>query len=225
MCLAADTCLTAPSTKTSKKPRDWRPRAIQFKTLFALGAFLAVILAALLVLEAFSARSRLYQEAFIYEADLSKYGLSISSFAPISIAPTVISIAITLWWDQLDMTFRLLQPYISMSRSPTPVCSGAGLSYRSKTWIGAAIKAGRNRHWVLLTVAVGTTLCQVLTVSMSALFESRSDNVVTQITLNRTLEVRQVPVVSTIDVDSQTDPKNHAVRVVDPLYGGEPSDI
>jgi hypothetical protein len=221
MCPAADYCLIALKTKKSKQRRDWRPRAIQFKTLFALGAFLATILAALLVLQAFSVRSRLSQKAFIYEADISKYGLSFSTFAPISIVPTVISIAITLWWDQLDMTFRLLQPYISMSRSPTTMSSGAGLSYRSKTWIGAAVKAARNRHWILFTVAVGSTLCQVLTVSMSALFESRSADVVTQVTLNGTLGPRQAPIISTIDVDSETNPENHAVRVLDPLYGGK----
>lgn len=65
--------------------------------LFALCVLLAAILVAVLVLNSFSARSRLSQVAFIYEADVSKLGLSFSSFAPISIAPTVISVVIGLW--------------------------------------------------------------------------------------------------------------------------------
>ncbi|PVH96556.1 hypothetical protein DM02DRAFT_115979 [Periconia macrospinosa] len=167
--------------------------------LFALGLFLALITVALLVLVTFSSRSQLYQKAFVYQADLSKFGLSISTFAPISIAPTIISIIISLWWDQIDLTFRLLQPYIAMSRSPTPVSSSSGITYRSKTWIGAVIKAARHRHWILCFVAIGTTLSQVLTVSMSALFERKPHNVLSRVNLNRTLETRQMPVITTID--------------------------
>jgi hypothetical protein len=131
--------------------------------LCALSLFLILVLIAVLVLNAFSAQSRLSQIAFIYEADVSKLGLSFSTFAPISIAPTVISIAIGLWWDQLDMAFRILQPYIAMTRRPTPIRNGAGLTYRSKTWAGAAFKALRNRHWVLFIIAVGSVLCQIRT--------------------------------------------------------------
>lgn len=129
--------------------------------LFALASFLVLILVAIATLNALSAQSRLSQMAFIYEADVSQLKLSFSSFAPISIAPTVVSVMIGLWWDQLDMMFRVLQPFISMSRGPTPITKGAGLTYQSKTWIGAAIKAGRNRHFVLLMVTIGSVLCQV----------------------------------------------------------------
>lgn len=129
--------------------------------LSALGSFLILVLVAVLILSAFSAKSRLSQLAFVYEADVSKLGLSFSTFAPISIAPTLVSIIVGLWWDQLDSTFRVLQPYISMSREPTPFARGAGLTYRSKTWIGAAAKAARNKHFVLFTIAMGSVLCQV----------------------------------------------------------------
>lgn len=191
------TCLyevVAPIGKSGKKS-NWRPRVLRLKYLFALGAFLALVVAALLVLITFSSRSQLYQKAFVYQADLTKFGLGISAFAPISIAPTTISILISLWWDQIDMTFRLLQPYITMSQSPSPVFSSSGLTYRSKTWIGAAIKAARHRHWLLCFVAIGSVLSQVLTVSMSAMFERRANNVLSYVKLNRTLETRQIPIV------------------------------
>lgn len=129
--------------------------------LFALSSLLTLVAVAILIMNTFSTRSRLHQLAFIYEADVSKLGLSFSTFAPISIAPTVISIAIGLWWDQLDSTFRILQPYIAMSRQPTPIRHGAGLTYRSKTWAGAAIKAARNKHWLLFMIALGSVFCQL----------------------------------------------------------------
>ncbi|USP74676.1 hypothetical protein yc1106_01950 [Curvularia clavata] len=182
---------------TSYKFKRWQPTALRLRTLFALFGFLACVLIAVMVLNAFSTQSRLSQQAFIYEADISKLGLSFSTFAPISIAPTVISIIIGLWWDQLDSTFRILQPYIAMSRGPTPIRNGAGLTYRSKTWIGAAIKAASNKHWILFMVALGSVLCQILTVSMSAIFERQSTNVVQPVRFSRTLEERTLPIVTT----------------------------
>jgi hypothetical protein len=191
----ANLYIGTPSSNSGKK-RDWRPRVIRLKSLFALCGFLLLITAAIVVLYTFSTSSKLYQKVFTYDTDLSKFGLSISSFAPISIAPAVISIVITLWWDQIDATFRLLQPYIAMSQKSTPIRSGAGLTYRSKTWFGAAVKAARHRHWILFMVAIGSTLCQILTVSMSALFERQMDSVSHQISLNKTLQIRQYPLVS-----------------------------
>ncbi|KAH7119731.1 hypothetical protein B0J11DRAFT_68808 [Dendryphion nanum] len=190
-----------PTNTKPRAKRDWKPAFIHLRALIALGLFLLLVLVAVLVLNAFSAEDRLSQLAFIYEADVSRLGLSFKTFAPISIAPAFISVIIGLWWDQLDMSFRILQPYISMSRSPTPINSGAGLTYRSKTWIGAAIKAARHQHWVLFSITLGSTLCQVLTVSMSALFESKADNLLHTTTLARTWELRQIPhlIPTTID--------------------------
>lgn len=191
--------------------------------LLSLGVFLALVLVAVLILNAFSGRALLSQSAFIFEADVSNLGLSFSSFAPISIAPTVISIVVGLWWDQLDSTFRILQPFISMSRGPTPINAGAGLTYRSKSWVGAAIKAGRNKHWVLFMVAIGSVLAQVLTVSMSALFERESRNVVQQMTVPRNLEIRQVPLIARINTTGALAAENPAVDVLDTLYLDAPT--
>lgn len=219
ICILAD--ITCEGARTKHKPsRDWRPMAINLWTLLALACLLALILTAVLILNAFSMRSKLYQRAFIYEADVSKFGLSFSSFAPISIAPTVISIIVGLWWDQLDMAFRILQPYIAMSRAPTPVRSGAGLTYRSKSWFGAALKAAKHRHWLLFALAIGSTLCQVLTVSMSALFERQPYDVVQEIPIQRSLDVRQVPIITEIETSFETRPKDHTFRVLNPLYQG-----
>ena len=47
-------------------------------------------------------------------------------------------------------------------------------------------------------VAIGSTLCQVLTVSMSALFERHTDNVSHEMSMNRTLQMRQYPLVTEV---------------------------
>ncbi|KAH7062854.1 hypothetical protein BKA63DRAFT_497254 [Paraphoma chrysanthemicola] len=202
-----------------KPRRDWRPTVIHIRMLLALGLFLALVLIAVLVLNAFSARSQLSQLAFIYEADISNFGLSFSTFAPISIAPTVVSIIVGLWWDQLDMTWRVLQPFIAMSRGPTAISTGAGLTYRSKSWMGAAVKAGRNKHWALLLVAIGSVLAQVLTVSMSALFERQSRTVTQEVSLPQSLELRQNPLSSGVNLPGQLTPAaNPAMEMIDQLY-------
>jgi hypothetical protein len=184
--------------------------------------FLAIVLVAVLILNAFSARSQLSQRAFIFEADVSKLRLSFSTFAPISIGPTLISIIVGLWWDQLDSTFRVLQPFISMSRGPTPVKTGAGLTYRSKSWVGAAIKAGRNKHWVLFMIAIGSVLAQVLTVSMSALFERETRSVARQVSVPRDLELRQVPLITRFDPNDD-DRSDAVTKVLNDLYKDAPS--
>jgi hypothetical protein len=201
-----------------KAKRTWKPSVIRVRMLLSLGLFLTLVLVAVLVLNAFSARSQLSQLAFVYEADISKFGLSFTNFAPISIAPTVVSILLGLWWDQLDMTWRILQPFLAMSRGPTPVTSGAGLTYRSKSWVGAALKAGRNRHWVLCMIAVGSVLAQVLTVSMSALFERESRTITQEQSLPRGLELRQVPLITEVDLAGASFAGQAEAKVLNNLF-------
>jgi hypothetical protein len=202
--------------KVAEKP-SWRPRVIHVRMLLILGLLLTVVMVAILVLNAFSARAQLSQAAFIYEANVSKLGLSFSTFAPISVAPTVISIVVGLWWDQLDSTWRMLQPFISMSRGPVPIRDGAGLTYRSKSWVGAAVKSGRQKHWMLFMIAIGSVLAQVLTVSMSALFERQTHNVAHSVTFQRSLEMRQVPVLTKAEFLSHSG-NTPAQAVLDQLY-------
>jgi hypothetical protein len=105
-----------------------------------------------------------------------------------------------------------------MSQGPTPVSTGAGLTYKSKTWVGAAFKAARFRHWVLFMVAVGSVLAQVLTVSMSALFERRSTNTTKQVKLLQNLEMRNDALVSEIKIHLGDMPDSVSQSVLDELY-------
>jgi len=105
-----------------------------------------------------------------------------------------------------------------MSRGPTPICDGAGLTYRSKSWLGAAIKAGRKKHWVLCLISIGSVLTQVLTVSMSALFERNARDVVQAVSIPRHLEMRQVPIVSEVNTEGTSSSRDPAVKTLDRLY-------
>lgn len=115
------------------------------------------------------------------------------------------------------MTWRILQPFISMSRGPTPINGGAGLTYRSKSWIGAAVKSGRQRHWVLFMITLGSVMAQVLTVSMSALFERQSHAITQPIKLRQSLELRQVPLINEVEFNRGSG-ETPAMLVLDKLY-------
>ncbi|KAF2122407.1 hypothetical protein BDV96DRAFT_594294 [Lophiotrema nucula] len=186
--------LPGRGNKAIKKTKmDWRPAAMHLKTLTGLFIFLLCLIVGLAVLDHFAGLSKLYQTAFVYEANIPIFNKSISTIAPYSIVPTILAVLVGLWWDSLDKHFRLLQPYLSMSKKTPSLAKGAGLQYQTSYWVWAAFRAARNKHWLLLIVTFGSTLSQVFIVSMSALFEREAGNVFRTLTANRTLELRQVP--------------------------------
>lgn len=85
----ANRWLPEPPIKVKAKS-NWRPGVIRIRWLLSLGFALTLVLVGILTLNAFSARSKLSQIAFIYEADVSRLKLSFPTFAPISIVPTLI---------------------------------------------------------------------------------------------------------------------------------------
>jgi len=85
----ANRWLPEPPIKVKAKS-NWRPGVIRIHWLLSLGFALTLVLVGILTLNAFSARSKLSQIAFIYEADVSRLKLSFPTFAPISIVPTLI---------------------------------------------------------------------------------------------------------------------------------------
>jgi hypothetical protein len=118
----------------------------------------AGLAAALLVLQNFAKREKLYNSAFVYELDVEVFKATVS---PFSLLGTLIAVGLALWWDAMEKNMRILQPYLSMAKGPRVVRRGTGLSYQSSYWVGAAVKAASNRDWLLSLVTVGTTLSQV----------------------------------------------------------------
>ncbi|PSN74373.1 hypothetical protein BS50DRAFT_539590 [Corynespora cassiicola Philippines] len=167
----------------------------------ALCAYLACVLAGLITLYILARESRLYKSAFVWETNLPFFSSQISAFAPFSIVPTILAIGISLWWSSLDATLRRLQPYLAMSKEPLKPKDGVCLSYQSSYWAWAMVKALKHRHWMLVAITLGTTLSQIFVVSMSALFEKETTNVITSVPVERSLELRQVPNLLAVDLD------------------------
>jgi hypothetical protein len=143
---------------TSVFYHDWRPSHLRLRSLTILLLFIVAIIVAIVVLYHFSQMSKLFRTLFVYQKTV--HFLGTSRFAPFSIIPTVLGIFLSLWWDNLDKTFRRLQPYLSMSRQATTFKQGVGLSYQSSYLAWASGKAARNGHWTLFLVTVGSTTCQ-----------------------------------------------------------------
>ncbi|KAF2465767.1 uncharacterized protein BDR25DRAFT_161827, partial [Lindgomyces ingoldianus] len=191
-----DTCISTSSP-------NWRPTVLRLRSFFALGFYVLCLIVGVAVLQHFANRSSgLYQSAFVFQANLPGLNQNLGTIAPFSIIPTLMAIAVGLWWEGLDKSFRTLQPYFAMSNSKSPVrvSRGFGLSYQSSYWLFATCKALLNSHWILALVTLGTFLSQAFIISMSALFERDTSAFVQSIILNRTIGLRQIPYIQTEDV-------------------------
>ncbi|USP81319.1 hypothetical protein yc1106_08593 [Curvularia clavata] len=161
---------TPPRFKTSIE-NDWRPSMFHKRWLLLLMTYLFLTTVALLILRKYAREQKLSRTAFIYQVDL---GIFNTTFSPHSVIATLIAIVIGLSWDGIDKPMRTLQPYLSMSQYPAAPKRGASLTYQSSYWLWAAAKAALHKHWILCLVAIGTTLSQILIVSMAAVFERQA---------------------------------------------------
>lgn len=137
------------------------PGILRLPALVALISVLIAVVVGVCVLWHFAVSVGLYEEAFVYQVNMSFLSNSMSSVAPVSMIPTLIATIIGLWWGAIDDTFRRLQPYIAMSDGDPPISRGADLSYQSSFWLWACIKAAMNKHWLLSLLTLGSTLSPV----------------------------------------------------------------
>ncbi|CAO2656417.1 Nn.00g052200.m01.CDS01 [Neocucurbitaria sp. VM-36] len=182
--------LTDMRTRKISLPKDWRPTLLRTRLLSALLLAFALVAVALIVLKHFADRQQLYRSAFLYQVD---FGIFRAKFSPHSVIATLVAVGVALWWDAVDKNMRVLQPYLSMSKEPVDFKRGAAVSYQSVYWLWASVKAAMNRHWLLCLVTVGTTLCQVLIVSMAAIFERNAGTFSTSTVIDRTQVIRVEP--------------------------------
>ncbi|CAO2648819.1 Nn.00g097680.m01.CDS01 [Neocucurbitaria sp. VM-36] len=160
-----------PSRSKKENSSDWRPLMLHKRWLVALLVALVAVGVTILVLHKYAVEEKLYQTAFVYQVDL---GLFKTSLTPHSVVATLIAVTIGLTWDGIDKPMRTLQPYLGMSQKPSGAARSISLSYQSSFWVGAAVKAAMRKHWILCLIAVGTTLSQILIISMAALFERQA---------------------------------------------------
>ncbi|KAJ4989425.1 hypothetical protein SVAN01_05150 [Stagonosporopsis vannaccii] len=175
---------------------------LRIRNLVGLAVYILVILVAIATLFALSQTSSLHQTLFTYRANLELLG-GVKAFSPLAFTSTLLAVGVTLWWESIDNACRTLQPFIAMASEPKLLSKGMGLSYQSTFWLWTSGKAARNKHWLLMLVAIGTFMTQAFTIAMSALFEQDTGVVVHHIDLNQTLELRRDPFVR--EVATRTD--------------------
>lgn len=145
--------------KPSQPPKpEWRPAMLHKTWLSILLLTLIVVAIALLVLRKFADEEVLFQAVFVQKVDLNVLN---ASFSPQSVIATLIAVMIGTCWDSIDKAMRTLQPYLNMSKEPSEPSRGISITYESSYWIWAAVKAARSKHWILVLVTLGTTLCQI----------------------------------------------------------------
>ena len=193
--------------RNSSFQSNWKPTPLRIWSLMSLISYLVALVVAVLVLYHFSLQSKLYKTFFVFQATVRVF--SSGTFAPYSILPTLVAVAVGLWWDTVDRTVRRLQPYLSMSKQPTRIESGCGLSYQSSYLVWVATKALRKKHWILAMVGVGSMICKIckfpnqrqihtltsfkVVIAMSALFQREHGVLLHTVEANRLVEPRQVP--------------------------------
>jgi hypothetical protein len=160
-CVALGLIFAALGPMSRKEPVRWRPTLfrLRYSTLLVL-SILSLIIATLL-LKRFAGGSGLHQAIFVYETDVNVIGKRLGRIAPFSIVPTTLAIGIGLWFNTLDKSLRLLQPFVGMSRTPTASSHGAALSYLSTFWIWTTWKSTVYRHWLLVFVSLANFLSQI----------------------------------------------------------------
>lgn len=152
----------------------WKPTSLRVWTLMSLVSYIVSLLVAILVLYHFASQLKLYKTIFVYRATIRVFWAG--TFAPWSILPTLVAVGVGLLWDPVDKTVRRLQPFLSMTRRPTPMESGSGLSYQSSYLLWAAAKALHKKHWVLAMLGVGSMVCKICKLHCRLPFETRLIN-------------------------------------------------
>lgn len=181
-----------PSFRISNH-QDWRPFTVGRLGGFLLLVLFSSIFAVILVLFILSKTTGLYQSAFTYQTQFRSSEML--TFAPYSIVPTMLAVGVVLWWENIDDTFRRLQPYVTMAQNAVPISQVIGLSYLNTLSVGSMLRAMGNKHWLVALVSLGAVLGQVFTVSMSALWQRTGGSRHADMILTRTLEPRTQPFV------------------------------
>ncbi|KAJ5751747.1 hypothetical protein N7520_008664 [Penicillium odoratum] len=199
--------------------RNGTPMLLRLPALLGLVVVLSAVIAGIIVLYHFAESVGLYEKAFVYQVQVSLFSNGVASVAPFSMIPTLIATGIGLWWGAIDDNFRRLTPYLEMSRENPQLSRGAGLSYQSSFWLWASMKAALNRHWLLSLLTFGSSLSPIFTTTMSALFDRGPGNVTQAITFNRTLEIRDIPLVFATSQSYYPDASDdYAGKVMAELY-------
>jgi hypothetical protein len=136
---------------------DWCPKIFRGRVVGLQLTALIVITVTLAALFGIFLRTGISQSLVVPRSAWD--GRSLTALAPYSIIPTLIAIGIKLYWASMEGDFRRLQPYVAMTRKPTPYLRGA--SYFNIPLLWTVGKAALSRDFLLSAVAAGAVLTQV----------------------------------------------------------------
>jgi hypothetical protein len=141
--------------------KGWRPKILRGWVLTLFLISLAAILVTLGILYHTFANKGISQQPLTSNPSIINDNSALTTLAPYSIIPTLIAIGIKLWWDPIDNTFRVLQPYVSMAKGPTTPSRGTDLSYVTSPVIWDIGKTLANRHFFLAVIVTGALLSEI----------------------------------------------------------------
>ena len=133
---------------------------------------LSLILAAIATLYIISRTDGLHQSPFVFRRHLSIFQAA-ANFAPYSIIPTILAVAVKLWFGAIGESLKRLQPYISMLKGPKSLSDCVLVEYANAPIALITVKAIRHSHLILALVGVGalaTEACK-LSILIRTLFE------------------------------------------------------
>lgn len=214
----------APGHKTKRDAnQDWRPFTLKKRSGSMLVLFLVCVMVALVAVFVVSLSRPLYQAAFVYESDLNLGKVTVTKLAPYSIIPTLIAVALKLWWGTIDNTHRRLAPFITMAKQPAPQVSDAATTSFVETAVAfVTIKALKKKYWLLALVTFGSLMSEVLQISMAAIWTREPGILIIDVDLVKQFDMRTVPHV----FENALAPAHREVqlfaypRITEHLYGG-----
>jgi len=115
---------------------------------------LSLLLAAIAALYIVSRTGGLRESPFVLRRHLSIFQAA-ATFAPYSIIPTVLAVAVKLWFGAIGESLKTLQPYISMLKGLKSLSGSVLVEYANTPIALIAAKAIRHSHLVLALVGVG----------------------------------------------------------------------
>ncbi|KAI5235982.1 hypothetical protein E4T42_09575 [Aureobasidium subglaciale] len=176
--------------------RDPRPVMIRIWMASMLLTIFVVLVGVLICLYILSREGRLHQTVLVKALNLHALELS-TTLTPYSIIPTLVAVGLKLWFKAAAETFKRLQPFISMAKSPSPVSKSVSAEYTNTPIIFVTVKAFKHSHWLLALIGVGAFVTEAFTVGMSALWDRELRNVPHAFNVSRQLEIRSTPQVFT----------------------------
>lgn len=129
-------------------------------------AILAALIAVLAVLYNLSRTGRLSQALLVDQLNIDVLELS-TTLTPYSIIPTLIAVAVKLWFRASAETFKRLQPFVSIADSPSSTSDSVSAEYANTPIALASIKALKHSHWILALIGAGAFVTEACKVTLS----------------------------------------------------------